>query len=393
MSASPEVGASATEWTSGRLPNGSPPQRTDTPPRSGPAPVRLLRVCLNNAVLGGVEVSEASTLADVRESIAEDEIQGVPESYVFLYGGAPVTRRQESRRRALVCFPVGFLTIIPENALIEQPRSEAAADSAAADAADGGVTPASSSAGGPHGATFALPSGAIFVADAAASSDVEFASGDYYLELHITEGPLEGTTVTVGEEGARLGRHTSNSLVIPEASISRYHCEISIVDGNFCIRDLGSVTGTFFYLKPHGHFKMFPGLMVKLGETELKVLSQGPAEDDAGRREQVVHFHEGPLAGHKVYVPESGICMGRRSDNQLVLMPDVTISARHAAIFFEEGEFYLADLGSCNGTCVRMSTERGESDWHPIMDGDVVGAGCTKMLCRLCTGAARAAQS
>lgn len=370
------------------------PARTDTPPRSGPAPVRLLRVCLNNAVLGGVEVSETDTLANVRESIAEDEIQGIPDSYVFLYGGAPVSRRQESRRRALACFPMGFCTIIPPDALVEQPRNEES----------GRATPPSYFPLGlptPADVTIAQPLGTdpgSVQGDTSSGhlSEAEFVYDAGRLELHITEGPLEGTTVTVGEEGLRLGRHTSNNLVIPEASISRYHCEIAFVNGSFSIRDLGSVTGTFFYLKAHGHFRMFPGLMVKLGETEFQVLSQGPSNADASMQEQVLYFHEGPLAGHKVYVPQSGLSMGRRSDNLLVLTPDVTISARHAAVFFEalpaqEGDFYLADLGSCNGTCIRLSKERVESDWHVLLDGDVVGAGCTKMLCRLRAGEPRPA--
>ena len=56
-------------------------------------------------MLGGVEVNETSTLADVRVTISDDEIPGVPPSYLFLFGGAPVTRRQEGRRRAVDCFP------------------------------------------------------------------------------------------------------------------------------------------------------------------------------------------------------------------------------------------------------------------------------------------------
>ncbi|CAK9007914.1 Kelch-like protein 5, partial [Durusdinium trenchii] len=110
------------------------------------------------------------------------------------------------------------------------------------------------------------------------SSRVEEADSGHRLELQITDGPLEGTFLTVGEEGARVGRHTSNTLVIPEAGISRFHCEITFMDGEFNLKDLGSTTGTFFYLRPHGHFQIFPGLMVKLGETEMQVLAQSSAE-------------------------------------------------------------------------------------------------------------------
>jgi len=207
------------------------------------------------------------------------------------------------------------------------------------------------------------------------------APGSMTLELQITDGPLEGTMVTVGEEGARIGRHTSNTLVIPEAGISRYHCEICCSDGEFCVRDLGSTTGTYFYLRPHGHFQMFAGLMVKLGETEFQVLSQSPP--GTLEPEQLVLFYEGPLQGHKVHVPATGISIGRRHSNNLVLLQDGTVSAHHALIFSEHGEFFLSDLGSCNGTCVRLSSERSDSDWHPIMDGDILGAGCTKVRCRI----------
>lgn len=355
------------------MPQAAPPSRGDTPPRSGSAPIRLLRICLDNRVLGGVEVNESSNLADVRSSIAEDEIVGVPESFLFLYGGAPVSRRQEGRRRAVDCFP--FLTIIPEGAHVPTASDDAGRGADAGGAATpspstvdtipglpGNSAPAESGA-----APAALPEGGT--------------QGECLLELHITDGPLEGTMATVGEDGARVGRHTSNALVIPEAGISRYHCEVCMVGSEFCVRDLGSTTGTFFYLRPHGRFPMFVGLMVKLGETEFQVLSQtAPGELPA---EQVALFYEGPFAGHKVRIPETGISIGRRHDNHLVLVQDGTVSAHHAVIFCEDGEFFITDLGSCNGTCVRLSPERTDSDWHPVMDGDVLGAGCTKIRCRL----------
>lgn len=393
------------------------PPRTNTPPRSSGASIRILRICMDERVLGGIEVNEASTLADARQIISEDEIHGVPENYLFLFGGAPVSRRQECRRRAVDCFP--FLIIIPENARV--PSSGAAAGGERNTIASGEVdVPRAAGLPTPHGspsaqaeppASFGMESvegsppnvysaGIVASPDSAAEmevaepSDVAAAlpmtesenpgpvmNGGVALELQITDGPLEGTTVTVGEEGARIGRHTSNTLVIPEAGISRYHCEICYMNGEFLVRDLGSTTGTFFYLRPHGHFLMFVGLMVKLGETELQVLSQTAVGTESP--EQVVLFYEGPLAGHKVHIPSTGITIGRRHNNNLVLVQDGTVSAHHAVIFCEEGEFFLSDLGSCNGTCIRLSMERTDSDWHPIMDGDMIGAGCTKIQCRI----------
>ncbi|CAE7442052.1 fhaB [Symbiodinium natans] len=108
--------------------------------------------------------------------------------------------------------------------------------------------------------------------------------------------------------------------------------------------------------------------MIKLGETEMQVLSQSPSPRGT---ELSVMFYEGPFAGHKVTVPAAGITIGRVSDNTLVLLQDGTVSAHHAMLFHENSNFFIQDLGSCNGTCVRLSEERISSDWHPIMDGDV----------------------
>lgn len=352
---------------------------------------------MDDHVLGGIEVTETSTLADARASIMEDEIPSVPENFLFLFGGAPVSRRQECRRRAVDCFP--FLTIIRENARVA-PGAAASSEGhrrVGSEDLDSEVADTLAPMGAPSDDTALATAVLSGLAEGEAEVSVDATRapashleeldadgpvrGGAALELQIIDGPLEGTMVTVSEEGARIGRHTSNTLVIPEAGISRYHCEICYIDGEFCVRDLGSTTGTFFYLRPHGRFQMFTGLMVKLGETEFQVLSQTPPASDCS--EQVVLFYEGPLAGHKVHVPASGITVGRRHNNHLVLGQDGTVSAHHAAIFCEAGEFILSDLGSCNGTCIRLSTERTDSDWHPIMDGDMLGAGCTKIQCRI----------
>jgi len=82
------------------------------------APTRLLRICFDERILGAVDFDNKSTLANLREVIAEDEISGVPSNYRFLFAGAPVSRKQEVKRRAADCFP--SLTIIEENEQVKE---------------------------------------------------------------------------------------------------------------------------------------------------------------------------------------------------------------------------------------------------------------------------------
>ncbi len=47
------------------------------------------------------------------------------------------------------------------------------------------------------------------------------------------------------EDGGSIGRHSSNTIVIIEESVSRYHARIECHNGEFLLRDVGSTTGTF----------------------------------------------------------------------------------------------------------------------------------------------------
>ena len=62
--------------------------------------------------------------------------------------------------------------------------------------------------------------------------------------------PLDGTQnnfyrVTI--KGAKLGRHSSNEIVVLEESVSRHHAQITWdpIMQRYSIKDKGSTTGTF----------------------------------------------------------------------------------------------------------------------------------------------------
>jgi hypothetical protein len=67
----------------------------------------------------------------------------------------------------------------------------------------------------------------------------------------------------------------------------------------------------------------------------------------------------------------SSATLGRAPDNTIVL-PDASVSAHHAAVRQEQGQWWLEDLGSTNGTAVNDGWVRGPS---PLYPGDVLHLG------------------
>lgn len=82
---------------------------------------------------------------------------------------------------------------------------------------------------------------------------------------------------------------------------------------------------------------------------------------------------EGPLAGTSLRLRESGTLIGRNPECALVLDDDFA-SGRHARIFEREGQWFVEDLGSTNGTF--LGSERLSAP-APVGVGSVLRVGKT----------------
>jgi pSer/pThr/pTyr-binding forkhead associated (FHA) protein len=71
--------------------------------------------------------------------------------------------------------------------------------------------------------------------------------------------------------------------------------------------------------------------------------------------------------GQKIPVNKAEFVIGRGSKTADLPIKDGNISRRHAAIVFENGGFYMRDLGSTNG--IEFAGQR--VDNKPIQEGDV----------------------
>lgn len=190
------------------------------------------------------------------------------------------------------------------------------------------------------------------------------------MKLRAVGGPLDKKVIEIPTTGTNAGRHTSNFIVLSESSISREHFKILQENGVYFLQDLGSTTGTFYYPKPQSRTQLSPGIMMKIGSSECKVISV----TDTGL-ELDITSEPTPLRHNVTDFP---FMIGRRSSNHLSLPSDPLVSGQHCCIEREGGVFYLRDLKSTNGTGLRLSASKTESKKWPLEHGSVFGCGASK---------------
>jgi pSer/pThr/pTyr-binding forkhead associated (FHA) protein len=61
----------------------------------------------------------------------------------------------------------------------------------------------------------------------------------------VAEGPLKGTTITLGQNSVLIGRNPESTLVLDDDFASGRHARIYPENGEWFVEDLGSTNGTF----------------------------------------------------------------------------------------------------------------------------------------------------
>ncbi len=162
--------------------------------------------------------------------------------------------------------------------------------------------------------------------------------------------PTEGTQTTfycIKESGGKIGRHSSNQMVILEESVSRFHAEILFKIKEFYLRDIGSTTGTF--IKIPNNIKLEVGMIIEMGSNQFFV-EKANCINNSG--ELILLVLEGPDQGQKLIVNLKDQLgwnsIGRKATNTFPF-DDQHLSNMHAKFFILDNKFYLEDLSSTNG--------------------------------------------
>ena len=74
-------------------------------------------------------------------------------------------------------------------------------------------------------------------------------------------------------------------------------------------------------------------------------------------------------SGEEEFTIDGGLTIGRTPDNTISFPDDSNISRNHVEIRERDGEYYLIDLGSSNGTLVNGLRLKGA---HKLADGDFI---------------------
>jgi pSer/pThr/pTyr-binding forkhead associated (FHA) protein/ferredoxin len=185
------------------------------------------------------------------------------------------------------------------------------------------------------------------------------------------EFPLAASgSTTIGRVGA--------AIVFPNDSmLSDQHALISQGANGLELQDLGSSNGVFVKVVEGQPVPFDPGTIVKAGRQWL-IAQDAPGADvvqcDASGRDVSAHG-----------VADGGsIVFGRAAPSVVLDASDTTLSRRHLSVSKEGGRLRLRDLGSRNGTFIKV-----DGRW-PLRDGDVIWMGNQQL--RLETGAPRAEQ-
>ena len=201
--------------------------------------------------------------------------------------------------------------------------------------------------------------------------------------LTFVGGPCAGrTSLVIDKKNATIGRGEECDVVLDGETVSRRHCSITKWGAAYFILD-SSRNGTYLNGQRITQVQLRDGDQIRVGQNLLLVHLPSAIGTSALAAKATTPQLAASLIGIKPRIIVKGleegvtqpfnedrITMGRRADNHLALDGD-NISRQHAAIERREGQYFICDIGSVNGTY--LNEQRIES--APLQDGDRVRIG------------------
>lgn len=87
--------------------------------------------------------------------------------------------------------------------------------------------------------------------------------------LIVQHGPNAGARFLLDAERVTAGRDTTADIFLDDVTVSRKHAEFLVVDGEFTVRDVGSLNGTYVNRERIDSARLVAGDEVQIGKYRL----------------------------------------------------------------------------------------------------------------------------
>jgi pSer/pThr/pTyr-binding forkhead associated (FHA) protein len=208
------------------------------------------------------------------------------------------------------------------------------------------------------------------------TSSLGAARGTTRAELALLDeaGAVQSRHALRGED-TTVGRADADIRFADDPFLSPLHAQVSVRDGHFYVRDLGSRNGTWYFLEEP--YRMQDGDLVLVGSQVLRFRRLGypgphPPEHDATRRlgslipsadiASLTQLRSDGSPRDVLHLsPGREIVIGRETGDW-IFPYDPSMSGTHARVRSEDADFVVVDEGSRNGIAVSV---RGEVEIAP----------------------------
>jgi pSer/pThr/pTyr-binding forkhead associated (FHA) protein len=202
----------------------------------------------------------------------------------------------------------------------------------------------------------------------AAAAAAPAAAGGVVLTALRADGSEAGTFRMPDAPVVSVGRDTG-SIFAGDSYLSPRHATFTKRGGQLFIKDEGSLNGVYLKVRPNEPCLLEFGDVFRIGQEIIRfeeLRGQGKSADGVERFGSPAKGYIGRLAlvigrdttGNAFPVPERGVHCGRERGD-ILFSEDGYVSGLHCRIARgPDGRVYLTDVGSSNGTFIRLRAER-----------------------------------
>ena len=176
----------------------------------------------------------------------------------------------------------------------------------------------------------------------------------------------EGEAFPLGGGATLIGRSTGG-IFANDAYLSPEHAEFRFEGDQLVVRDMESLNGIYIRIEPDVPIELFDGSVFRVGQEILRFEAPSAPDPHADGTQHAGSPHQGfvgrvslvigrETTGNCFPVSPRGIHLGRERGD-VIFPEDGYVSGLHCRIHSEVGHVFLTDVGSSNGTFVRVLNE------------------------------------